>query len=264
MAAGIRQEGDQVTRILEQDYTGKVDHDVAVFYGLEGKMPTIFRDYREQAKAVYVDLGYWGRRDGGRWTGYHKVVVNSRHPTEYYRKHRHPEDRVAKFGLEIKPVRPGGRHILLAGMGDKAAQAEGFRIEEWERMTIAEIRRYTDRPIRYRPKPSWKNAKPIAGTEYSAPHERDLEHDLIDCHAVVTHHSNVAVDALLAGVPVFCKAGVAVAFARQRFEMIEYPFFPERQDLQSWVADISYTQWNIGEMQRGLPWRHLKVEKLIP
>lgn len=269
MAEGIARCGDFPMIWNEQDYAVSMRSglDCVVFYGLEGNCRQILADHSKAGTAVYVDLGYWGRREGGRWAGFHKIVMNGRHPTSYFRSVKHPHDRIGRFHVGPKPWRENGSHILLAGMGDKGAWAEGYRPEEWERWAIAELRKYTDRPIVYRPKPSWKTAKPIAGTLYS-PRDRDVQQDLADCWAVVTHHSNVAVDAIVAGVPAFCWAGVAEPLSLQDLSQIERPYCPgrgagEENDRAQWMADIAYTQWSIAEMRQGLPWRHLKAERLI-
>lgn len=236
----------------------------AVFYGLEGNMPLIFRTFANdlQRRAIYVDLGYWGRREGGRFTGYHKVVVNGRHPTAYFRRPQHGRGRIVHFrDLLAHPWDFSGHHILLAGMGDKGALAEGFQPEEWERQAIDIIRGATDRPIIYRPKPSWKKAKPIAGCQTVDSKERAVELDLRNCWAVVTHHSNVAVDGLVAGVPSFCWAGVAAPFSGQRLERIERPEYPDGRD--AWMADLAYTQWTPDEMASGACWAHLRAEGLV-
>lgn len=264
MAEGIAAAGDFPAIVSERDYDPAIptqEFDCVAFYGLEGNNRLVFRDYAARSAAVYVDLGYWGRREGGRWTGYHKISVNARHPNAYFRAIPHPPDRLKRFHVEPKPWTTTGRHILLAGMGDKGAWAEGFKPEEWERWAISEIRKVSKRQIVYRPKPSWKTAKPIAGTIYS-PRERDVEQELRECWAVVTHHSNVAVEAVLAGIPAFCWGGVALEMSLQDLSRIEAPFHPEGR--AQWAADIAYTQWSIAEMRTGAPWRHLKAEGLIP
>jgi hypothetical protein len=266
MAEGIIAAGDQPVVMTERYYKPKqvLEFDCAVFYGLEGNTPQLFKDYAAHSAAVYVDLGYWGRREGGRWTGYHKISVNSRHPNAYFRAIAHPADRLARFKLTPKAWRTpsSSAHILLAGMGDKGARAEGYDPNQWEREAVEVLRQHTTRPILYRPKPSWKTAKPIAGTNYSAPHARELELDLRGCWAVVTHHSNVAVDALVEGIPSFCWAGVAREMSSQDLAQIETPFYPS--DREQWLADIAYTQWSIAEMRSGAAWRHLKKENLVP
>lgn len=261
MAEGIARVGDRVELHFEDDYTGDDVADVAVFYGLEGRMPRIFADYRKRGRAVYVDLGYWGRREGGRWTGYHKIAVNARHPTAYYRTPQHDSSRFARFGLPLRAWTGRGSHILLAGMGDKGARAEGYEPEAWERWVLSELRRYTDRPIVYRPKPSWKAARPIEGTRFSSK-AREVEQELAGAWAVVTHHSNVAIEAQLAGVPTFCWYGVAAEQSLQDLSMIESPRRPD-DSRAAWCADIAWCQWSVEEMKAGAPWKFLREEGLL-
>lgn len=256
------------TAICEQDWarwTPSVQDmfDIVVLYGLEGNMPLIFRHYATRKWAIYVDLGYWGRREGGRFTGYHKVAVNGRHPTAYFRTPQHDRKRISHFpDLLASPWRDDqdGHHVLVCGMGDKGALAEGFHPEAWERSAIHMIRQHSERPIVYRPKPSWKEAKPIEGTIFS-PHTTVLEKELEGAWAVVSHHSNACVDALVAGVPVFCDEGVAKPLSSPSPSQIERCLYPEGRD--AWMADLAYTQWTPAEMEAGEPWLHLRNEGLI-
>lgn len=258
MAEGIASIGDTVIRRSADAYV-RPEADIAVFYGLEGRTPKLFEDYKRTGKAVYVDLGYWGRHHGGRWTGYHKVAVNSRHPTAYFQNRAHDGKRAAVFRLSAQPWASGSR-ILIAGMGDKGARAERFEPEQWERAAIAEVRRHSAREIVYRPKPSWKAAKPIPGTSFSCRDEQ-IHKFLGTFHAIVTHHSNLAVDGLIEGVPVFTHEGVASAMGLQDLSKIENPYRPEGR--QQWLNDIAYTQFSVAEMAKGIAWRHLKEDGLV-
>lgn len=265
MFNGIRATGDRPRHFVEDDYREPL-HDVAVFYGYTVKLRKIMDDYVAAGrKVVFIDLGYWGR-EGMR--GYHKIVVNARHPTAYFQSRRHDAIRRKTFNIELKPWRQSGSHILLAGMGEKAAEAEGKQAEAWEREALKWMARYTDRTIIYRPKPSWKRSREIPGTKFSwggppRPGYRteQLHEVLANCHAVVTHHSNVAVDAIVAGVPALCWKGVALSMSSQDFRNIEAPLMPEGRE--DWLNAIAWCQWNIDEMTRGQPWRHLKNEGLI-
>lgn len=259
MYAGIRATGDRAFPLTEDQYRGP-SFPVAVFYGFTPTLRRIMADYvREGLKAVYIDLGYWGREG---LTGYHKIAVNDRHPTAYFQNVKHSHDRLEALRVSVEPWKPRAvhQHILLAGMGDKAAAVEGKRTEAWERDAIDVIKRYSRRRIVYRPKPSWTAAKPISGTTFSVLPQQ-LGDVLADCHAVVTHHSNVAVEAIVAGVPAFCWKGLAAPMSSQDLSRIEDPIFPEGR--RQWAADIAYTQWNIAEMMSGKAWRHLKHEGLI-
>lgn len=261
MCRGIKACGDETKLIMEDAYQAPVA-DVAVFYGLYGLLTDAFVGYKRNGrKAVYIDLGYWKRTEGGKLYGYHKVSVNSRHPTAYFQNRPKNSGRFKRLEVPILPWRKGGRHILVAGMGPKAAACEGFKVHEWEEAAIAEIKRYTDRPILYRPKPSWRHAIPIEGAVYNPP-ETPLDDALDGCHAVITHHSNVAVDAILAGIPAFCWHGVAQPLSLQDLSLIETPLYPE--DRGQWAYDIAYTQWRPDEMATGETWRYLKDEGLVP
>ncbi len=260
LAAGAKLEGYTVTVESEGSYTEPTG-DIVAFYGFIRNMPRILADYvKSGRKVVFVDLGYWGRRHGGRFSGFHKISVNARHPTKYLMAVERDDSRLRRFGVTAKPWRTKGDHIVLAGMSQKSAESYGLKAEEWERKAVIELRRHTDRPIIYRPKPSWLGAQPIPTTTM----ERTALPDqaLRNCHAVVTHHSNVAVDALAAGVPAFCVEGVAVPMSERRLRRIERPVFPEGRE--QWLANIAWSQWSVAEMASGAMWRHLKAEGLIP
>jgi hypothetical protein len=258
MHLGIRSTGDRPATISTHAYT-KPMFPVAVFYGYDQILRQIMADYVAAGlHAVYIDLGYW-QREG--MTGHHKIVVNDRHPTKYFQRVKHSSERAQSCHVRLRDYQSTGRHILLAGMGPKAAEAEGKQPLKWESDAVEALRMFTDREIVYRPKPSWIGAPPLKGTRFSPKAER-LEDVLRNCHAVVTHHSNVAVEGLVAGVPAFCWKGVAQPMALQDLKEIEAPFYPFERG--QWVNDIAYTQWNVDEMKRGLPWRHLKNEGLIP
>ena len=260
MAEGISAAGDSVHIFPSHCYRSP-HAEIAVFYGFDRNLQKVMRDYRAAGKAVvYVDLGYWNRREGGPLQGYHKVSVNGRHPTDYFQGLRHPSDRFGRLGVSIEPWRPGGRHIIVAGMSAKGAEAEGFEPHAWEEWTVAELRKVTDRPIIYRPKPSWMDARAIAGAAFE-PGLEDLPRLLVDCHAVVTHHSNVAIDALMAGIPAFVTDGPASALCFSELARIEQPWRPDGRE--QFAADLAYAQWRVSEMRDGTVWRHLKSEGLI-
>jgi hypothetical protein len=260
MAEGIRAVGDKPTIRQDTEYR-EPSAPIAVFYGFIGNLPKIMADYRAAGlHAVYIDLGYWSRHKTNRWDGYHKISVNGRHPTPYFMNRRHDAARASSLGIKIRPW-SSGSHILIAGMSGRSAETEGFQPEEWECAAIDDLRRYTSRPIVYRPKPSWKEAKPIQGVGYSA-RLKPIDSVLNNCHAVVTHHSNVAVDGLIGGVPAFCWHGVAASKSLQDLSKIEAPYRPEGRE--DWAAAIAWTQFDPIEMRAGVPWRHFKNEGILP
>ena len=260
LAKGIRAAGDRACVMHDGAYDGP-RYDVAVFYGFEKNMPRIMREYVAAGRrVVFVDLGYWGRRRGGRWGGFHKIAIDGRHPTEQIRKAKYPHDRLRAFNIRCKPYRKTGKHILVAGMSGRAAESVGLAPGAWEAQAIATLRQHTDRPILYRPKPSWKEAQPIPGSIWSAP-AQPLDSVLRDAWAVVSHHSNVAIDGLIEGIPAFCEDGPATLMGQNNLAKIERPIYPDGRE--QWLANLAYCQWNVVEMENGTAWRHLKHAGLL-
>lgn len=249
MAAGARSAG--LDAVVTTDWSAPAG-DVGVAYGW--RHPGLFEAYRARGgHFVYIDLGWWNRKPlGDVLGGFHKVVVDGREPGPYFRGN-FATDRFAAHSLTAAPWRADGRHVLLAGMSAKSARTRGYGPQEWERRTIEQIKAVTNRPIVFRPKPSWTEATPIPGTIFS-PGDSPLGAALRDCWAVVTLHSNVAVDALLAGVPVNVAEGVAAEFSTP-LAQIEAPRMPDgREQL---MADIAWQQWTPAEMIGGPCWRYL-------
>lgn len=260
MQIGIAKCGDKVKLINSTTFGGKISSDAAVFYGLSDRLNEVFRLYREKSTAVYIDLGYWKRRLHHKHDGYHKISVNNRHPTAYFQRHKHDDSRFKALDIEIQPWRQYGDSVLLAGMSAKASQAEGFAQEQWERDAARLVRAFTQRPIYYRPKPSWTGARIISGTLFQR--NIELSQAFANCHAVVSHHSNVTIDAVLAGVPVFCEQGVASVMGLSDLKKIDEPIRPLGRE--QWAADIAWCQWTVEEIATGAPWDHLKSENLVP
>ena len=260
MAKGILAAGDLPIVRDDGQYIGPQES-IAVFYGYEKNMPRIMSDYVAAGRvAVFLDLGYWGRRVGGRFRGFHKVAINARHPGPYFYRRPMPPDRVRQFNLAVRPYRKQGEHILIAGMSGKAAATVGMEPNAWERTAIAKLRQHTNRPIIYRPKPSWLSATRLDGADWSPP-SQPLESALKNAWAVVTHHSNVAIDGLVAGIPAFCADGAAVPMALHDLARIESPLLPDGRE--QWLANLAYCQWSVAEMENGTLWRYLKREGLI-
>lgn len=268
LAYAARETGDSVRQIWADQYVEPIS-DVLLHYGFDGdRKSNIARAHREYVeaglKAVYVDLGYFKNRQAlGRYGDYHRFSINARHPDAYFRNVKHPGDRAAALGIRVSKKMRQGHKIVVCGCSTKASAFDN--VVGWEERAIAELRKYTERPIVYRPKPQrpkYGQLPPIAGTEYSHPIHRKLEQELADAWAVVSHHSNAGLDALVAGVPCFQEEGVALALGLNNLALIEHPHLPDAEQRQQLVNDVCYTQWNGREYE--LAWRHLKSEGLIP
>lgn len=269
LAEGAQLAGFKVKRLWSHEYTGPCT-DILLHYGFDGSQESeiagAFRDYVAAGlKAVYVDLGYFKNRAAlGRYGDYHRFSINDRHPTAHFQSVTHPSDRADALGLKVAKKINQGNNIVLCGMSPKAAVFDD--VIGWEEAAIVAMRKHTDRPIVYRPKPQRvKNGQlpPLLGTSYSDPITRKLEHELADAWAVVSHHSNAGLDALVAGVPCFQPAGVASVLGHADLSLIEKPILPSYEERRQLVNDVCYTQFNGAEAAAGIAWRHFRDEGLL-
>jgi len=109
-----------------------------------------------------------------------------------------------------------------------------FGLEKWEKDTVEAIRQVTDRPIVIRPK--------------SSALQNPFNSALRDAFIVVTHNSNAAVEAVIAGVPV-CVSPVSAAYPMSTpIAELERPRKPDRT---AWAYSLAYSQFTIPEMKNG-------------
>jgi hypothetical protein len=255
MAKGIARCGDDVA--VRTDLDNRMEgFDVAILWGFVASCQNVIKSCRTAGiPFLFFDMGYWARDKG-----FFKVACNDRHPDKYFMRRPKPADRFNRLGLTIEPwQRNTTGYILLAGMSGKASWSWGWGNEDYERRTIAELRKYTDRPIVYRPKPSWSAAKPLSGARFDV--KTPLRTALAEAHCVVSHHSNVGCDALLAGVPTFNKLGAASILGPYELRKIEKPNYPEGRE--QWAHNLAYCQWSLAEMTTGECWDFFKRENFM-
>lgn len=182
----------------------------------------------------HVDNGYIAPA-GGRTRGYYRITYKSLSPVLL----KNPlVGRGPNVGLQR--WRERGDHVLIALPGHSFGRSVGLDVEGWCRTIQATVRARTDRRIVVRPKPS----DPTLRTS--------LYKDLADCWAVVTHSSNVAVDAVVAGVPVFvAPTSPAAPVGNLDLNNIEAPAMPDRE---LWLHSLRSQQFTLDEMASGLAW----------
>lgn len=144
-----------------------------------------------------------------------------------------------KLVPQFRPWRRTGKHIVLAVPGPDFGRPFGFDCENWHQGAYQCLKQRTDRPIRVRPRVA----------------DYPLAVDLKDAWALVTHSSNVAVDAVQAGIPVFVEpTSSAAPVGNLDYRNIETPVMPDRQD---WWDSLMCQQFTLDEMRRGLAYRCL-------
>lgn len=148
--------------------------------------------------------------------------------------------RLRALGVTVQPWRAGGAHIVVCPQSDEYMALVGWH-GNWLTGVTATLRQHTARELRVRRK---KDA-------------RSLAEDLRGAWALVTHSSSAAVEALLAGVPVFCTGRCAARWmGTGDLSLIETPPMPDRRE--EWAAVLAENQWSEAEMRDGTAWRALQ------
>ena len=194
------------------------------------------------SKIIICETGYLKRGNGE--NNYYAVGLGGLNDNADFRNKDMPSDRFEELDIEIKPWRNSGSHVLICGQVPWDASVDHIDFKEWQRKTVAKLKTLTDRQLVFRQHP------------FIDPMTKPLKEDLNDCWAVVTFNSNSAVEAAVAGIPVFVsdKGTMAGPIANWHLEDIENPQMPDREQ---WLNDLAYCQWTPAEMRKGLAWEHL-------
>lgn len=217
----------------------EVLHSIPVVWGvLRGSNEIIERAKAQSLNFYYIDHAYFNRGHGNSYritrNGYEAGPVR-----------KCTADRFKKLDVSIEPWRRSGRSIIVCPPTDFFAAAHGC--ENWLEETLTQLRLETDRPIVVR-------AKPQAG-EKSVP----LREALRDAHALVTHSSNVAIEAACLGTPVFVSPTSAAApIGWTDIGKIETPRYPTRD---GWLAHLAWSQFTFEEFANGEAWRNIQMHE---
>jgi len=188
-------------------------------------------------KWIYWDRGY-ARRVFATWLprgkdgGYYRWHIG----TFQMQTIRHvPDDRWRALNTEVSAWRKNGRKIVVAA--PSPSYLRFHNIDGWVERTVAELRRHTDRPIEVREK---TDTLPLSCQLHTA-------------HALVTHGSNAAVEAVIMGCPVFVdRSSAAALVGLTDLSRIEHPVYPEREP---WLHSLAYSNFCESELFDGTVWR---------
>ncbi len=233
-------------------FMGKIEGDIAIAYGWINELTDkVFSTYQSAGLPfVFVDLGYWDRGP----EGHYRVGIND-WDTAKHMKRGCPDDRFRALNVPLRDDwNRKSKKVMIVGMSGKAAWTHGYKEGEWENNTRLDLIgndhfKKMGYEVYVRQKPNKQNRR-----------MSPIEEDLRDCRFVVSHHSNVAVDALVAGVPYWAKKGVGSLLSPPEFDIpsISLPSFPDDERKMNLLHDIAYAQWTPAEMREGHCWNYIK------
>lgn len=212
-------------------------------------------------RVMYFDKGYYHREfEHRKDIVYWRVSVDDQQPTKYIAEARHSPDRWLSLGREMTPWRkPRAKgHIIIANQSEKYHQFYDLvHPTQWVINIVEELKRYTDRQIWYRPKPSWRNKTPINDTRYCA--TEPLSKLFPGAYALITHGSYICVDALLNGIPTITLGNaVTKSICSTSLSEIETPKMATEAERLQVMANLAHCQYTIKEWADGRAWKSVK------
>lgn len=261
-AAGVRTHADDTCELRPlQPHIVVAACDVAVMVGVKSR-ELYQAHWAAGIHVIYLDKGYTRHSIPGPvkvWE-YWRTAIDAHHPTGRLMRVARPDDRAERLGLVLQPWRKKGSRIVLAGSSLKYHDFYGLRHPTtWAQKLVKQIQTVSELPIVYRPKPSWREAVPIDGTEFSR--DGDITEVLENAWCLVTHGSNAVFEAAINGIPsVVLGDAVAKPISSQTIEEIPNPKLASYADRHQWLANLAYCQWTLEEMASGEAWSILRPQ----
>jgi hypothetical protein len=236
-------------------------------------MPVVFRNFTANRKEIrivqktgrpwyYMDCGYFANITPRK--SFMRIVPNDiQHSKPRYDL---PADRfddqckIAELSGHGHPLRfskwkKDGRAILIAPAANKSCTYYGYNLKDWLEATIAEIRKYTDRPIIVRD----RSIRQFRIKENGIYHQFDRD----NIFALVTYNSMAAVEAIGYGIPTFTSAPCAAnEMCLQDLSKIETPYYPDSEQVLAWQHWLAYCHYLPQESVTNVPWELIEKYNL--
>jgi|TARA_B100001094_G_scaffold48853_1_gene44230 hypothetical protein len=242
------------------------NYDVAVIWSVlwNGRMTRnkqVWEQNRKLNRPVIV-LEVGGIERGTTW----KVGLNGINRDAYFGDKDNDRTRADSLGLVCKPWRSNGDFILVCGQHDKSLQWQNMpRMSNWFLNTYDEIRKYTQRPIVFRPHPRCRLEhieRGLKNVHRQEPHHVNGTYDDFDMGfsnvwATVSYSSNPGTHSCINGVPAFVSTHSLAYDVGNDIDFlydIEDPLMPDRQQ---WLNDYAHTEYTIEEISQGTPLKYL-------
>jgi len=199
---------------------------VRVFFGFD-EIDELKRMRQAKEPYVYMDHAYFMRGYGPDCN--FRVIYNGLHRTNVLDV---PSDRNKRFSAVFHDWKEGRNHIVLIPAAKNIEAIFG----KWNDKACETLATVTTREVRVKSKS-----------------DGSLKDFLHRSWGLVSHSSVAAVEAACLGFPVWGGAeSPAFAVSNPDISDIENPLRPDRQQ---WVNTLCYSQFSIGEIEKGTAWK---------
>jgi len=223
-AAGVRAQPQQA-------FTGGSDWLLLWGPGAPDRVAPMRAQLEAGGRVIVFDLAYWDRQEKFR------VSIDVPHPQAWVMRQSRPETRLRADGVRLEQTWDRRGPVIVAGIGAKATVQYGSDlVRAWEQAQMA-VARAAGFRVLYRPK---RTDGPVAEGASPAP-RGPIDTVLRGASAVITWHSNVAVDAIRLGIPAVCRDGAAAAVCASTWSPgLEHLPRPRQRDF---LANLAWFQW---------------------
>lgn len=193
----------------------------------------------------YIDTGYIGNNKLKTWARISKNSFQVTIPIQ-----PRSDDRLKKLNLD-RTLYNRGNKIMVIPIDTKVAQAYDLPDPDtWLHQIIDTIKKYTDREIVVRHRPTSRETRRTVDTFIQA-----LQQDI---NAVVIWTSNCGVEAAQHGIPVVSLGPGACTSISGKIEQIDHLPTVEFELNEAWMRWLSYNQFSQPEIESGLAWQILQ------
>lgn len=200
LVSAIRSAGDELVTAQPE---------VLVLYGVGAEVHDAARraQIARGGRVLHFDLGYFGRK---KVVGYVRMCLERDHPQHLLDATPNDPARWGRHGIQLREDADPKGPILLVGLGRKSRAY--LNLPNWERDKLKALRqRFPGREVVFRPKRG--DVHLGIRTDETTP----IEQLLRGASMAVVRHSNVAVDAAIAGVPFEAEDGAAAWLQGREF-----------------------------------------------
>lgn len=223
----------QVSLVSSSTYRGDTDWLMLWGPGAPDRVVPMRQSLETGRRVLAWDAAYWHRDRKLR------VSIDGAHPPQWIFAREWSASRLAADAVPIADVWDPAGPVLVAGIGRKARVQYGEAVvARWEAEQIARAQA-TGRPVLYRHKVPGLAIPRGTVAASRAP----IDQALAGLSAVITYHSNVAVDAIRMGIPTICQDGAAKAVSASTWpvDAPPQPLLPAVRD--RFLRNLAWFQW---------------------
>lgn len=163
-----------------------------------------------------------------------------------------PDDRWRKYWRDdVRDWNEGGNYALIIGQVPGDAALYGLDVYKWANKVAEEAWNYYP-DVRFRPHPEARREWVVSHADTM---HGSLEDALDGAAVVITYTSNVAVDAVMRGVPTITMDRGSMAWEVSSHSLKAKLYKGDRDD---WGRKIAYAQWMPEEIRSGEAWAHFR------